>query len=292
MPLNPTTPYQDRNRSPSAKRKIAGWAKRTGLPTQLVHVIVSLSRDYDASVSWVADKCMPQIADDDLYQLCRYANFAPLERLDKAQAVRGVETKLASLEPKRLFADFCVGVRTKNTLLVSPFSTYCYLRNASERRLQSLPWNGPLDLHRYAKHLFLKLFRAGCMEKCQLGYAYTDFRSYSSHGSADNALDWTWLSQLLSAVDTAPAPRSLSELRKACKGIVPGDAIFKTLVLEALSYAGILSVDHFDYANGFLADERATLSNHYYSNEWQYPLRVWSEGGRVNYAALASMIES
>ncbi len=287
--MNESTPYAERNASASARRKLAGFAQRTGLSLELTRVIFNLSWDYDDDLAWVEDRELPALPDADLELLCDFARSQPEEVVEKREAVAAVASHLESLDPKQLFADFCTGVKSRNTLLVSPFSTYFYLRNATRDRLESLEWDGPLDLHRYGQYLFLKLFRAGAMEKDQLGYAFVDLRSYAKAGSASRGLDDSWLEQLLDAVEARRAPVSLGELRKACTRIVPGDKSFKTLVLEALSYAGILSVNGFDYAKAFIPDHRDVLSRHFYSNDWQYPLRLWGEGGKVDRAPLEAL---
>jgi hypothetical protein len=96
-----------------------------------------------------------------------------------------------------------------------------------------------------------------------------------------------WVRRLLEAIASLPAESKLTDLLGCTKGLVKGDKHFKQSILEALAYAGALRIRGLDVGSMFLPQHRDATSAHFYSNEWAFPLRLWTDrGGEVDLAVL------
>ena len=99
----------------------------------------------------------------------------------------------------------------------------------------------------------------------------------------------TVLAGILSGIRSLPPSAQLTELNASLIGRVKSNKMERTILLEALGYAGILPVaGHPSYADEFIAydDAESRQPAQYYKKEWAYPIRFWTGADGVTEPAL------
>lgn len=87
------------------------------------------------------------------------------------------------------------------------------------------------------------------------------------------------LAGILDAIRALPDDAQLSDLDRALVGRVASNKLERTVLLEALGYAGILTAKgHPAYADEFITYDEAQSRQppEPYKREWAYPVRFWS----------------
>lgn len=103
------------------------------------------------------------------------------------------------------------------------------------------------------------------------------------------------LDALAARVRALPPSAQLTELEKSITGALPSNKLERTVLLEALSTAGILRVgEHPSYAEEFIAydDAQSRMPAERNKQEWAYPLRFWTGGDGISESALEQLRSS
>ena len=165
----------------------------------------------------------------------------------------------------------------KNYCYLSEFATYHYLNNLNLEQLELLDHKESYNELEFIKMLFKKLFRGGAIERYNLLYCYCDLYINLPYIKAEQNQTKNWIDNLQREVSNLPESATLKDLIKSCQGIIKGDKYFKQEVLQSLAYSGDIKVKKIDVSNIFIPEHRNILSDHFYSNEWTYPIRFWRE---------------
>jgi len=99
----------------------------------------------------------------------------------------------------------------------------------------------------------------------------------------------TVLAGILSAIRSLPPSAQLTELNASLIGRVKSNKMERTILLEALGYAGVLPVaGHPSYADEFISydDAHSRQPAQHYKKEWAYPIRFWTGADGVTEPAL------
>lgn len=283
------------NSSPRADRAINKLARNNGVDPALVRILAKLSWDFDPlskreSRGWV--RCDDELLEEaaaDLERLGAAIGLPGDRRVEQREAIERTLAALNSIDPVECWRRFLAGAVNHDAAAVSEAATFHYLRNATATRLAASSWERDLDRIAVAKNLFLKLFRAGSVDRDRLAYAYTDLCIVGLYQRvAPSASDW--LPTLARRIDALGSGSSLGDLLGCTKGLLGGDKYFRQTVLESLSFAGVLRIDALVDDDTFLPEHSNRLAKHFYSNEWRFPLRFWSEeGGRVDWERLEQL---
>ncbi len=286
-------PFEERNQTDAARRKLKSLADTSGIDIALVSALANFTWDYDPkfgseAIGWVDNKTFSKAANQQLHSIAETLGLRLDFELDRDQAVKDLIRVHGDQFPDMVWTNFCVAAVTKNYGRVSEFASHNYLRGLNDSRASVLEWSGKrVGLIEIARNLFLKLFRGGTMERQNLGYLWCDLTLSLNYANPKPMTVTPWIDQLLASIDSLPQSSGLQDLVGCCKGHVGGDKHFKQEVLQALAYSDILRVNGLPVTKTFIAERRDELSSHFYSNEWSFPLRFWSEkGGAVNRAAI------
>jgi hypothetical protein len=172
--------------------------------------------------------------------------------------------------------NFLYGSLNGNNGFISEYATYYYLTNATKERLETLYWGSEVAYNEESimKSVFMKIYNGGMGARNGLEYCYTDLIIKLPYETKKvTVTDWT--ANFIKEIENNKL--TLTDLIKILRHYCKGDKYFLQIILEALSYSGILKVKNHDIKKIFLPDFRDTKSKHYYSNEWTYPLRFWNE---------------
>ena len=285
-------PFEQRNQTDTARRKLKSLAKVSGLDVDFVSTLASFTWDYDPEfgnepIGWVSYAKLSNTAKEQLRSIAQTVGLDPDFELGRGQATEGLIQAHGVRSKDIVWSNFLAAAVNKNYGRVSEFASHHYLRGVNESNVSSLVWDGStIGMVEIARNLFLKLFRGGTIERYSLAYLWCDLTiplGYTDSLPSDSA----WLDLLLSAIEALPANSGLKDLLACCKGLVGGDKFFKQEVLQSLAYADVLRVTGFPVSDMFIAERKSELSSHFYSNEWSFPLRFWSSnGGSVNREAI------
>jgi hypothetical protein len=285
--------FEQRNQTETARRKLQSLAKATGVNSELVSALANFTWDYDPkpgneSFGWVTNDTLSALAKKQLRWIAETVGLDPDFELEHEQAAQDLIKAHAEQATDTLWLNFHAAAGGKNYGRVSEFASHHYLRGLNKSRVKSLAWNtSRLGMVEIARHLFLKLFRGGKIERYDLGYLWCDLTIPLGYANQQQPSAANWLDQLLSSIAALPASSGLGDLLGCCKSLVGGDKFFKQEVLQSLAYADVLRVTGLPVAEMFIAEHRDDLSPHFYSNEWSFPLRFWSvNGGTVNREAI------
>src|SRR4029079_18476012 len=89
----------------------------------------------------------------------------------------------------------------------------------------------------------------------------------------------TVLAGIVSGIRSLPPSAQLTELNASLIGRVKSNKLERTILLEALGYAGILPVrGHPSYADEFIPydDAQPQQPAQFYKKDWAYPIRFWT----------------
>lgn len=282
--------FKQRNKSDSALRKLKTLSKASGLDIKLVTTLANFTWNYDSEYGndpkgWVRNGILDNNAQQELSWLSEFLKLPENFVLTKEQAEHDLITQYKKIDTCSLWHNFLSSAASKNYSGISEFASYHYLHGLNSVNIQELDWNKNLTLIGIANKLFLKLFRGGAIERYDLGYLWCDL-TVNLKPTITSNLSENWVPDLLSTIANIKQKPSLSDLIKACKGIIAGDKYFKQEVLQGLSYAEILEINSASISDIFTPSKRDELSPHHYSNEWTYPMRFWNtNGGNVNRSA-------
>jgi hypothetical protein len=291
-----TKPFEERNQTDTARRKLKSLAAASGIDMALVSALANFSWDYDPdlrgeALGWVDNKALSTAACDQLMWIAELLGLRPDFRLEHAQAASELIQAHCNLSSTAVWNNFIDAALTKNYSQVSEFASHNYLRGIDDSKVMVLAWErDSLSLVEIARHLFFKFFRGGAVRRYDLGYLWCDLTIPLDYAHPDPLKGTPWIEALLASIGALPPHSTLKDLVRCCKGLVSGDNWFKQEVLQALSYADVLRVTGLPVTNMFIAERRNELSPHFYSNEWSFPLNFWStKGGAVNLAALPTL---
>ncbi|QGQ23790.1 hypothetical protein F1728_14325 [Gimesia benthica] len=286
-------PFEERNQTDQARRKLKGLAKSSGMDLELITALANFTWDYDKVTprdgnGWINKTPLNPAARKQLRLIADTVHLTPNFTLEYDQAAKDLIRTHAKLSSEIVWTNFYPAVANKNYGRVSEFASWYYLRGLNKSRMKSLDWKTkPVGMVEIARELFLKFFRGGSIERDNLDYLWCDLTLPLEYSYPKTSKVTPWLEPLLSAIEGLPPHSGLKDLLACCKGLVGGDKFFKQEVLQALSYADVLQVNDLSVTAMFIADRRDELSSHYYSNEWSFPLRFWStNGGNVNREAV------
>lgn len=278
-------PFSDINQSDTAKRKLKNIAKNNQLPLEFVSTLYKFYWDLDPvspneSIGWVKKTQFTQEQFlDGVQTICDFLNIdKKIIAISKEAVISRLINELkqnnkADIENKLLMAG-----EQANHALLSEFATVHYYHNYTKDKLIKLCEQNNQDKYtedEFMWSLFLKVFRAGSLEKASIFYAYTDL--FFKLPYQINAADSTdWLKPLITDIENLKKS-TLTDLVKCCKGKIKGNKLFKQAVLESLAFSGYLKVNNISTSDIFLPFYKDELASHFYANEWQYPLRMWNE---------------
>lgn len=97
------------------------------------------------------------------------------------------------------------------------------------------------------------------------------------------------LDDIVDAIRSLPESAQLTELNAALVGTLTSNKLERTVLLEALGYAGALPVNgHPCYATEFVTydDANSRMPSQFYKKEWAYPVRFWTGADGVDPARL------
>ena len=272
------TKINEINQSEKAKKKIGNIARNNNLEYELVYKIISFYWNYDEwgreALGWVDIK---NIKTDDEYNEIYETIYKILgltdEMFDKDYVVQKIYNKIRKTDEKILENNFLEGSQNKNYCYISEYASFYYLTNATVEKLKTLDWSkDKLQKESIVDNIFRKIFRGGSVDRYNLEYLYSDLIiNLPYKKTAINVKDWT--KEFVQNIEGKTVTDLIKGLRQYCKG----DKYFYQTILEALSYSGKLKVKEHDVKDKFIPDYRNELSEHYYANEWTYPLRFWKK---------------
>ena len=287
-----TKPFEKRNQTDTARRKLRSLAKASSLDVEFVSALANFTWDYDSvfrnePIGWVNNVTLSNAAKVQLRLIAQIVELDSEFKLGRDQATEDLIQAHAKKSTNCVWSNFYDAAVNKNYGRVSEFASHHYLRGLNESRVNLLHWDTkPIGMVEIARNLFLKLFRGGSVDRYDLAYLWCDLNIPLRYGDTMPP-NSAWLDQLLSAIESLPAKSGLKDILGCCKGLVGGDKFFKQEVLQSLAYADVLRVNGLQVSDMFIAERRNELSPHFYSNEWSYPLRFWStNGGYVNRKAI------
>lgn len=254
--------------------KIANIAKRNNLDYEFVYSIITFHWNYDGiEGDWVNNLTVDDEYNKRLEIIYKILNLSN-EVLDKHYVIEKIYNITKELNENILESNFLVGSQNGNYCYVSEYASYYYLKNATMDKLETLDWvDGKLNNETIVKYIFRKLFRGGSIERHNLGYLYSDLIVRLPYIETKNDTnDWT-KEFIQNVYKNKTTLTDLIKMLQFCKG----DKYFKQTILEALSYSGKLKVNGHETENKFIPEYRNELSEHFYSNEWTYPLRFWNK---------------
>ena len=262
------------NSSEKAKKKIKSIAKANHLDYDLVYAIFSFHWNYDGvEGNWVTDLIEDTPYHERYHFICEKLGLND-KVYSKQEVIDLILNKLNTLDKEQIFNNFLIGATTKNYCAISYYASYHYLTNANPENLDSLVWKAKdLNQKQIIFGIFCKIFRAGSVDRDNLGYLFSDLVIDLPFENQPATTD-NWTENFIKNINTE---MSLSDLIKSLKDFCKGDKYFLQTILEALSYSGILQVKNHPTADIFIPDYRGELSSHFFSNEWSYPLRFWNE---------------
>ena len=266
------------NLTEKAKKKLAIIAKNNKLDDTLVSYLFSFHWNYDGPEggTWVYER---ELSHDAAYK-SRYEYIVhtlglPEKTRTRDEVINTLYYKLRNTDETVLRQRFLAGAASMSYGYVSEFASYWYLRNATTDRLETLNWQGDsYSFRQLADNLFFKLFRGGAIERYNLDYLYTDLVVELPYQPAPTS-NADWLTPFVGSVIDRPVKPALSNLRTMLKPYCKGDKHIRQTILEALSYAGHLTVENHPVESLFIPDYRNSLATHVNTNEWTYPLRFW-----------------
>jgi hypothetical protein len=266
------------NQTETAKKKIANIAKNNDLDFELVYLIISFYWNYDErfreAIGWVNQK---NIITDEEYNKRHEKIIGKLnltdKSLDKNCVIEKIYGKINELDKGTINNNFLYGSQNKNYCYVSEYASYYYLTNATIEKLATLDWNGgKLTKDNIVEKIFLKIFRGGSVDRHDLKYLYSDLIIDLPYNEPANNVE-DWAKEFTKDLEGKTLTELIKELRQYCKG----DKYFLQTILESLSYSGKIEVKGHSVKNKFIPDYRNELSEHFYANEWAYPLRFWKK---------------
>lgn len=279
--------FKQRNTSDTALRKLKTLSKISGLDIRLVTILANFTWNYDCEYGneakgWVKNDDLDKDAQKALSWLSEFLQLPEDFLLTQEQAQHDLINQYKKIDTRSLWNNFLRSAVSKNYSGISEFSSYHYLHGLNSVNIRELDWNKNLTILSIANKLFLKLFRGGAIDRYDLGYLWCDLTVNLTPTTTSN-VEENWVPNLLSIIENLEPKSSLTDLIKACKGIISGDKYFKQEVLQGLSYAGIIEINSESISDTFTPSKRDELSSHYHSNEWTYPMRFWnSQGGKIN----------
>ena len=263
------------NTTEKAKNAIKRLAKKNNLDYEFVYLLFSFCWNYDKE--YFRDKNDLEIDDEYIRRkkiICDKLNIQANE-LDKKYVIEKVYESLLNTDTDILWKNFLYGSVNGHNGYISEYSAYHYLANATKENLDTLFWHKDnLNEDSIISSLFFKLYNGGWGPRSSLTGSYVDLVIKLPYTTKEFVVqDWT--EDFIK--DITGNKLTLTDLIKTLRLYCKGDKTFLQIVLEALSYSGILKVPNIDVKNIFLPDFREIKSKHFYSNEWQYPLRLWNE---------------
>ncbi|MCA8986893.1 MAG: hypothetical protein KDA78_04595 [Planctomycetaceae bacterium] len=288
-------PFEQRNQSDTARRKLKTLARDSGLEVSFVTALANFTWDYDPSrnfpkesTGWVKNIDLPPEAEDQLRWIADYLGVSAEKQFSQSETERQLLDALTEMSPRILWSRFLSAASSKNYGHVSEFASFHYLRGADQSRLKMLEWEkAPLGIMEITSELFCKFFRGGSIERYRLAYLWTDLTIPIQYHRSKTQASGDWINSLLDRIEALPERSGLKDLLNCCQGLMGGSKWFKQEILQALSYADVIRVNDLNVTKMFIPEHRNENSPHFYSNEWSYPLRFWSSnGGTVNRSAV------
>lgn len=287
--------FENRNQSDVAKRKLKSLAKASQVPLEVVTILANFTWDYDPefgneAIGWVNNDKFEQEANNQLRDFADYLRLPHDFTLSRDIATKGLISAYHQIDYDEIWQSFAAAISTKNYANVSRFSSYFYLRGLNPEKVISLEWKPDIvGLVEIARHLFLKMFRGGAIERHNLAYLWCDLALELGQSRRESGQNFK-IDGMLQNIDSLEPGSDLKDLIKSCKGHIAGDKFFKQEVLQSLCYAGVLRVNDLPVEDIFIAERRNELSPHFYSNEWSFPLRFWPvNGGSVDISSVPEM---
>jgi hypothetical protein len=267
------------NSTEKAKNKIKKIAQNNNLDYEFVYSILSFCWNYDKNkmgldIGWVKNLDMDNEYSKRLNIVCDKINLKE-NLLNKDETIEKLYNNLSKVNTEKLKNDFLYGSQHGNKCYISEYSSFYYLNNATKEKLGTLYWNdNKPTIESLMKSIFLKLHNGGMDARNGLQYLCVDLTiklPYLENETVAN--DWTndFIKNIVIEKYT------LSDLIKQLKQYCKGDKYFYQIILQAISFSGILKVAKIDVSKLFLPDYRNIKSKHFYSNEWSYPLRFCNE---------------
>jgi hypothetical protein len=262
------------NQTEKAKRKLAKIALNNDLNYNFVYSLFSFYWNYDGiEADWVTN-----LEKDDEYIKRQEIIHKELglngRRLDKNTVVEMIYKTILEMDVKKLENNFLCGSVNGNYCFVSEYASYYYLNNATKEKLETLEWKkGYYTNENIIKNVFYKIFRGGSVDRYNLEYLYADLEIKLKYNNNENHIAKDWINDFVKNINV----NKLTDLVKLLKEYCKGDKYYLQTILEALAYSGRIKVPGYDISKEFIPDYRNKLSEHYYSNEWTYPLRFWNK---------------
>lgn len=276
-------PYAKINSTDYAKRKISTLSKLSGLGEQLILSVASITWDYDRDISpkesngWVAGVELPKEAAEFVSnELGIVGNELP----DCASMVSEIQNAVGNAQRQDIQQEFEYALEKASYWQLSRYSTINYLRGINSGVIRHLDQVVPTSLEELCRLIFMKIFRGGAIERDKIGYAWVDLCLNVPQEPRFPKATGNLAKLIRELCDLAPFV-TISDLLKACKGALPGDKYYKQEVLQALSYAGIITVVGHEISRVFTPELKDHLAPHFYSNEWSYPLRFVSSDAKA-----------
>ncbi|MDH7447598.1 hypothetical protein [Aquimarina sp. 2201CG14-23] len=274
--------FKEINQSEVARKKLKSLAKSSNLDLEFVALLANYNWDYDPigreSIGWVQKE---QIDSEQLTKdselIFEYLGLKNDLSFDKKYLKEQIVSSHKNKNPDKLRENILISGLEKNYCYLSEYSTYHYLNNLSFEKLELLDYKESYDNLAFIKTLFKKLFRGGAVDRYNLFYCYCDLCINLPYKEVKQSEIINWIEILLKNINNLDSSATLKSLIKSCQGIIKGDKYFKQEILQSLAYSGDLKTNKIDVSNIFIPEFRDVLSNHFYSNEWTYPLRFWNE---------------
>ena len=265
------------NQSKKAKNRIQQLAERNALDYETVFSLISLFWNYDNEGSWADydDKEAEfNLLSAQAISLLQIPDTLPAKDVCIEQLLCELTNRMSK---DSTYNNFIYGAVLGSSCLISEFASLYFLKNANHARLLSMDWSKKANTDKgLLWALFLKLFRAGCVDRNNLDYVYADL-CIPLPCQFDLPCVEDWVIPFVEEIKSAPK-LNLSNLKKLLLRYVPNSKnyAYAQAILEALAYAELSHVEGHPVKNIFLFDKRYETSSHFHSNEYHYPLRFWN----------------
>lgn len=273
------------NQTERAKRKLKSIAKSSNLDIEFVSLLAKYSWNYDPNPlspkQSIGSVKIEQIDTDQFKKdrkiIFEYLGIKNNFIFDRDFLIRQILSSHKLKDEEKLRKRLISAGLNKNYCFLSEYSTYHYVDNLTYEKLNLLTFDriySTLDLIDYT---FLKVVAGGGVNRYILFYVYCDLCLQLPYNKTKIVESKDWIEELLHRIDNLPENSKLSDLIKCCKNLFKGDKYFKQEILQSLSYSGDIKVGNIDVKDIFIPEFRDVLTNHFYSNEWTYPLRFWNK---------------
>ncbi len=272
------SPFHERNQTTKSKRRIKKLAADNGLSLDLVRTLACRFWNWDQeNFCWVP-KDQKNEMPDAAFSILETALDWPRDRVVPRAEIIDCVTAFVSDGIAPRVNNFVASIPAQNCWSMSPLVTVATLANLTPERHSFCVIPDAITFDDACSYAATKLGRFARTHN-DLGYAAFDSMTVTM-GDPPASSDGKWLCDTCDAIASLPSRSTLVDIVRATSKALGGNKSTRSRALMALGIAGVLGTDEFNAGTDFWP-EKNRLSDHFYSNEWSFPMNFWAESGRV-----------